>query len=279
MSFFDLKAEKTEARQKNVMLPLLEYDQMDEVLDLEGRLSSNLKRMIKYNELLFQKKMLHQPDDNIECSEIIHKGSDLLKTTTTDLKTYSQHCHKDSRMNNKLRRFSELLTDQTNKFTSLSHEILNRSRGMTKQATISSTRNHPYSSHTDPENDLESPSHTQDSTTNSQIQDQIISKDAIFLSELMSDRQQEIESLTKCVHEINDLLVESSQIVTDQGIMIDRMDDNLESSKRHTKKTVHEVTKAGEYQKRAIRKQWTCVAIVVVVVVTVVAMLYAAYGY
>lgn len=68
------------------------------------------------------------------------------------------------------------------------------------------------------------------------------------------ERSQEIDKLCKDVHQINELFVDMARLVDEQGLVINNIESNINSTFDNTQDGVVQVVKAKEHQKKAGNK-------------------------
>lgn len=95
-----------------------------------------------------------------------------------------------------------------------------------------------------------------------------------FNDMLIQDREQDIRAIEKTVLEVNEIFVDLSRLVVDQGVLIDNIESNVEKANAQVDTGVSELRQASEYQKSARTKLCILALIVLVVVAAVVLVVY-----
>jgi len=89
-----------------------------------------------------------------------------------------------------------------------------------------------------------------------------------FMDSLISDREQGIKDIEKSVVEVNEIFRDLSVLVSEQGVMIDNIESNIEESTIKTTEGVQELRKANEYQKSS-RNKLCCLALIILIVAAI----------
>jgi len=89
-----------------------------------------------------------------------------------------------------------------------------------------------------------------------------------FQNALIAEREKGIKDIEKSVLEVNEIFRDLSNIVVEQGVMIDSIESNIEVSVQATDKGVEELTKASDYQKSS-RTKMCCFLLIILIVVAV----------
>lgn len=63
-------------------------------------------------------------------------------------------------------------------------------------------------------------------------------------------REKEITQIVKSIHDLNDIFRDLSQMVVDQGTILDRIDYNVEHASVQVEKGLQQLQKAEKYQKK-----------------------------
>jgi syntaxin 7 len=90
-----------------------------------------------------------------------------------------------------------------------------------------------------------------------------------FTSSMIQDREKGIKEIEKTMQEVNEIFIDLSNLVVEQGQMIDNIESNIESGLDHTNKGYVEVQKASEYQKSS-RNKMCCLALILMIVLAVI---------
>jgi len=131
------------------------------------------------------------------------------------------------------------------------------------------------------------PSKTQTQTTNPQFIDDdnivpldqeeenrkrlALENEQEYTTSIIREREQGIKEIEKTVKEVNEIFVDLSNLVVEQGEMIDNIESNVESSVVDTSKGVEELSQASKYQKSTRSKM--CILALILVVVAGVSVL------
>jgi len=90
-----------------------------------------------------------------------------------------------------------------------------------------------------------------------------------FTTAIIQDREKGIKEIEKTVQEVNEIFIDLSNLVVEQGQMIDNIESNIESGLNHTTQGYAEVKKASEYQKSS-RNKMCCLALILMIVLAVI---------
>ena len=112
-------------------------------------------------------------------------------------------------------------------------------------------------------------------THNRQVLQQI-DNEAEFNDMLIREREQGIKEIETTVLEVNEMFRDLGTIVTEQGVMIDSIENHIETAAIETDHGVEELVKAQGHQKSANRKM--CLIFIICVVVLAVIVVCAALG-
>lgn len=93
-----------------------------------------------------------------------------------------------------------------------------------------------------------------------------------FNEELLAEREEGINKLTRGVEKISELFQDMSILVSQQGHQIDNIETNINNSLSHVTKANVELKKAEKYQlkKTTRRLYFSCVIVLVIVIVIIV---------
>jgi len=90
-----------------------------------------------------------------------------------------------------------------------------------------------------------------------------------FMDALIADREQGIKEIEKTVVEVNEIFRDLSHLVQEQGVMIDNIESNIETSVVKTSEGVEDLRKANEYQKSS-RNKMCCLALIILIIAAVI---------
>ncbi|XP_065314443.1 syntaxin-16-like isoform X2 [Gordionus sp. m RMFG-2023] len=103
------------------------------------------------------------------------------------------------------------------------------------------------------------------------IQDQKQSKAPLFLLEQEENfyaiREKEVQNLVKSITDLNVIFKDLSQIVVEQGTLVDRIDYNMEKSSAIVASGLSQLTRASAYQKSYSHKKFICILLLAFLVV------------
>jgi len=109
-------------------------------------------------------------------------------------------------------------------------------------------------------------------TENKRLLDQqfhSLEQERIFQDDYVRRRNEEIKEIEKQVIEVNEMFVDVSNLVQEQGHMIDNIESNVEKTSHDTKAATVELKKASEYQKSYRSK--LCVLVLIILIIAGVA--------
>eukprot|EP01113_Clastostelium_recurvatum_P043129 TRINITY_DN7084_c0_g1_i4.p1 TRINITY_DN7084_c0_g1~~TRINITY_DN7084_c0_g1_i4.p1 ORF type:complete len:335 (+),score=97.56 TRINITY_DN7084_c0_g1_i4:113-1117(+) len=86
-----------------------------------------------------------------------------------------------------------------------------------------------------------------------------------FNDNLIQEREDDLKKIEAAIVDVNMIMTDLSALVADQQIMIDNIEDQIESTVDHTTSGVQELRKASEHQKSARSKMCWLLLIVVIV--------------
>ncbi|KAF8321991.1 t-SNARE [Cantharellus anzutake] len=110
------------------------------------------------------------------------------------------------------------------------------------------------------------------------IQQQTISPaELAFQESLIQEREGEIREIESGIHELNEIFRDLGTLVTEQGEMLDNIENNITSVARDTHGANEELGVASEYQRKAGRRA-ACLLIVVAIVICVVLLAVSDFG-
>jgi len=90
-----------------------------------------------------------------------------------------------------------------------------------------------------------------------------------FSNAMIQERETGIKEIEKTMQEVNEIFIDLSNLVVEQGQMIDNIESNIESGLDHTTHGYAEVKKASEYQKSS-RNKMCCLALILMIVLGVI---------
>jgi t-SNARE complex subunit (syntaxin) len=91
---------------------------------------------------------------------------------------------------------------------------------------------------------------------------------------IIRDREEGIKEIEKTVKEVNEIFIDLSNLVVEQGEMIDNIESNVEASVVDTSKGTEELVTASKYQKKARTKMCLLALILIVVAAAAVLVIY-----
>lgn len=108
-----------------------------------------------------------------------------------------------------------------------------------------------------------------------------------FSNAIIQDREHGIKEIEKALTEVNEIFIDLSNLVVEQGAMIgtviivlcgliitDNIESNVEAADDYTSKGYEEVKKASEYQKSSRNKMCCLLLIIVIVLAAVVGFVF-----
>jgi len=96
-----------------------------------------------------------------------------------------------------------------------------------------------------------------------------LDNDRQFMDSLIADREQGIREIEKAVVEVNEIFRDLSNLVHEQGAMIDNIESNIEESVVKTSEGVEELRKANDYQKSS-RNKMCCLALIILIIAAII---------
>lgn len=87
--------------------------------------------------------------------------------------------------------------------------------------------------------------------------------------QMIMQRDKELREIMSSITDLQDLFKDLSQMVIEQGTILDNIEYNVQQVVEHTEMAVQELTTANKYQKTA--RGWICAIILVVVIVGLIA--------
>jgi len=85
-------------------------------------------------------------------------------------------------------------------------------------------------------------------------------------------REDEIRQLEESVYQVNEMFHDLSQIVSEQGMLIDTIESNVVDAKYNVEEGEREIDKAAEYQKKS-RSKMCCILVFSIVLILIVVLL------
>jgi len=99
---------------------------------------------------------------------------------------------------------------------------------------------------------------------------QVLQTETDFNESLIREREEGIKDIEKTVKEVHEIFVDLSNLVSEQGEMIDNIESNVETSVDQTSKGVEELRAASKYQRSARTKM--CILALILVIIAGVAV-------
>lgn len=90
---------------------------------------------------------------------------------------------------------------------------------------------------------------------------------------LTEERNREINQVTEGIVEVNAIFKDLGQLVTQQGELLDTIEDNILQLQGNTQQALRELTKANEYQKA--KSKWSCIILVALSIFVLIIILAA----
>jgi len=94
---------------------------------------------------------------------------------------------------------------------------------------------------------------------------QAVEQERIYQDDMVRRRNDEIKQIEKAVTEVNEMFLDVSQLVSEQGLMIDNIESNVEKGSQETKQAVQELKKASQYQ-RSSRSKMCCLLLLILII-------------
>ncbi|CAE7115532.1 unnamed protein product [Rhizoctonia solani] len=101
------------------------------------------------------------------------------------------------------------------------------------------------------------------------FQSQISPAELAHQESLIQERENEIREIETGIHELNEIFRDLGTLVTEQGAMLDTIEDNVNTVALDTSDAADQLNQASEYQRRAGRRA-ACLMLVIVIVICVV---------
>lgn len=93
-----------------------------------------------------------------------------------------------------------------------------------------------------------------------------------FNDSIIQDREEGIKKIEGTIREVNEIFTDLAQLVNEQGIMIDNIESNIESTAHNTAEGVVELRKASDHQKSA-RSKMCWLALIIAIVAAVITII------
>ena len=90
-----------------------------------------------------------------------------------------------------------------------------------------------------------------------------------FQEMLINEREEEIREIEQGISEVNEIFRDLATMVNEQGVMIESIEGNVQSTLGSTRQAADELVSANRYQKKA-RNRAFCLLIILAVVLAVV---------
>lgn len=101
------------------------------------------------------------------------------------------------------------------------------------------------------------------------FQNQISPAELAHQESLIQERENEIREIETGIHELNEIFRDLGTLVTEQGAMLNTIEDNVTIVATNTTDAAQQLEQASEYQRKAGRRA-ACLMLVVVIVICVV---------
>ncbi|KAK7415920.1 SNAP receptor [Neonectria magnoliae] len=90
-----------------------------------------------------------------------------------------------------------------------------------------------------------------------------------FQEDLIRDREEGILVVEQGIQDLNEMFQGMAQLVNEQGVVLDRIEDNVSNVNTDTGKSLTNLTQASQYQKAA-RSKSCCLLLILAVIMTIV---------
>jgi t-SNARE complex subunit (syntaxin) len=111
-----------------------------------------------------------------------------------------------------------------------------------------------------------------------------LQSEAAFNDAIIKDREQGIKDIENAVHDVHEIFVDLSNLVSEQGSMIgkffyfsftlDNIEDHVDKTKHNVGEGVIEIRKASDYQRKSRTKLCCLLLILVIICAAVVAVVF-----
>lgn len=91
--------------------------------------------------------------------------------------------------------------------------------------------------------------------------------------QVMQDRQAEIQKLEKGMHQLHEMILDISFLVSQQGYTIDRVEEYVDASREATSLAAEEMKEVVVKQRRAQRRRWFMAGIGTVILVVLIVII------
>lgn len=92
--------------------------------------------------------------------------------------------------------------------------------------------------------------------------------DITFQEVVVEDRFKGIHEIEQNIQDVNEIMIDLSNLVSEQGVMIDNIESNVEKSVDYTTKATFELQKASNYQRKS-RSKLCCLLLLILIIVAV----------
>jgi syntaxin 7 len=123
---------------------------------------------------------------------------------------------------------------------------------------------------TDPP-DERSPLLSQQQHQQSHVLDIVNQEEVDFQTDLIAEREADIASIQRGVREVNTIFRDIGALVSEQGIQIDSVEENISNVASSTQGASKQLVAADAYQRK--RRKWSCIVLVVLTVMLLVVVL------
>ena len=91
--------------------------------------------------------------------------------------------------------------------------------------------------------------------------------------QVMRNRHEEIQKLEKGMHELHEMFLDISFLVSQQGYTIDRVEEYVDSSCEVTAQAAQVMTEAVVKQRRAQRRRWFMAGLATIILVVLIVII------
>lgn len=107
----------------------------------------------------------------------------------------------------------------------------------------------------------------------SQVLDIVNQEEVDFQTDLIAEREADIASIQRGVREVNSIFRDIGALVSEQGVQIDSVEENISNVATQTQGASKQLTKAEDYQRW--RSKCSCIVLVVLIVILLLIVLIA----
>jgi len=242
-------------------------------------LSTNVTAITKMVQMIGTNKDSQEMRDKL--NNTIEQTRGLTKDTTTALKDLSQNPRGSQEEKAQQRIVHQRLAKDAQVWVQKFQEITKVSAQRERQTPVPTTKSQPQSnaasrnsgnqrpSGQDPYDPEEEKQGLLESSRRQQLQ--LIENEREHNEAIIIDRDASIKQIEQTILDVNEIFTDLAQLVGEQGVMIDNIQSNIESSVQHTDAAVVELRAASSNQKKA-RSKLCWLALIITIVMGVVAV-------